>query len=135
MSGLFDDAAPRFLTALMSVTVKQHGVAAANIANIDTPGYRAKALEFRRAFEAALGDDATGMARTVAGHMGGAGLSVAASLDEVTGLPIRNDGNNVSIDREMLALASASGRYNAAVTLLRRDFALLRYAISGGRSG
>lgn len=135
MNRLFNDAAPRYLTALMSVTVKQHATAAANIANIDTPGYRARALDFRRAFEAALGGAVGAMARTDTGHLGGAGLSVEAVLEEVTGLPIRNDGNNVSIDREMLALAGASGRYSAAVTLLRRDFALLRYAISGGRSG
>ena len=135
MSVLFDDAAPRFLTALMSVTVKQHATAAANIANIDTPGYRAKALDFQRSFDAALGGEAGAMVQTRAGHLGDAGGSAAGILEEVTGLPIRNDGNNVSIDQEMLSLAGASGRYNAAVTLLRRDFALLRYAISGGRNG
>ena len=135
MSTLFDDAGPRFLTALLTASVKQHATAAANIANVDTPGYRTKAVEFRRAFEAALGEGAGDMSRTDRSHLGAAGLSVGSALEEVTGLPIRNDGNNVSIDREMLTLASASGRYNAAITLLRRDFALLRYAISGGRSG
>ncbi|MFQ5719037.1 MAG: flagellar basal body rod protein FlgB [Acidobacteriota bacterium] len=135
MSALFDDVGPRYLRALLDVTVKQHAAAAANIANVDTPGYRAQELDFRRALAAALQSDAGAVQRTDGAHLAGETSPVAAALHEVTGLPVRNDGNNVSIDREMLHLADASGRYAAAITLLQREFALLRYAIGGGRQG
>ena len=135
MSVLFEDAAPRYVRALMDVAIKQHATAAANIANIDTPGYRTRELEFRSAFESALARNAGGLARTELSHLEGGAPSSEAGLREVAGLPIRNDGNNVSIDREMLQLATAAGRYQAAITLLRREFAVLRYAISDGREG
>ena len=62
-------------------------------------------------------------------------IRYAAFEYEPTGLARRNDLNNVSVDREMLALAQSAGRYSTAIELLRRRFALLRYAIMDGRSG
>jgi flagellar basal body rod protein FlgB len=52
---------------------------------------------------------------------------------EATGLQTRRDGNNVQLDRELLALGKAAGDFNSAQTILAAKFRLVRYAINEGR--
>ncbi len=51
---------------------------------------------------------------------------------EVRGLPVRNDGNNVDLEREMLALAETRRRYQVATRLARLRVQELLAAINGG---
>ena len=74
---------------------------------------------------------ATAIARTVAG-MGAASPSTDGTK-EVQGLASRRDGNNVQLDRELLAMTRASGEFSAAQTALAAKFRLVRYAINEGR--
>ncbi|MBP7149146.1 MAG: flagellar biosynthesis protein FlgB [Acidobacteria bacterium] len=114
-------ALDRFLNQLehaLDTMSRRQSVVASNVANIDTPGYRTRDMDFDKALAAAMDGRADG---------------VAARARELRGLPVRNDGNNVNLDREMMALGEIRGRYEAATTLLRYRLRQLRSAISDGR--
>ena len=87
----------------MSIAAAKQVVAAGNLANVNTPGYRARAVDVHcgareRARWHAL---ATG---TTDAHLHGT-VSEAVGTAEVDGLPMRRDGNNVQIDRELLTMS------------------------------
>jgi flagellar basal-body rod protein FlgB len=116
----------------MSRAVQKQAVAASNLANLDTPGYRTKAAEFGSALDEAL--QPAGLTATNARHFGtAAGASGAADVREQDGLAARRDGNNVQMDRELLALGRAAGEFTTAQTALAAKFRLVRYAINEGR--
>lgn len=113
-------------------------VASSNLANVDTPGYRAQEIDFTKALDRQLGSPLA-LAKTTGGHLTGAGEP--ASDGDVSGIPTRDvegaverrDGNTVQIDRELLTMLSAAGDFSRAQTALAAKFRLLRYAISEGR--
>jgi flagellar basal-body rod protein FlgB len=82
---------------------------AANMANIDTPGYRAVGMDFEAEMREALTDVEQGSAAR------------PVRLKAVDGLISRPDGNNVSMDREGLNLAEAQLRFKTGVALLRQE--------------
>ncbi len=55
------------------------------------------------------------------------------AVHEASGLEPRRDGNNVQLDRELLAMADASAEFARAQTALSAKFRLVRYAINEGR--
>ena len=82
---------------------------AANMANIDTPGYRALGMDFESEMKQALsGIDQGTPAQPV-------------HLKQVDGLIARPDGNNVSMDRESMNLAEAQLRFRTGVALMRSE--------------
>lgn len=89
---------------------------ASNIANADTPGYKTRDIDFQAEFRSLI--------------QGGEPHAV-----EVSGLKVRNDGNNVSIDREARLLAENALRFNVASNLLRSQIRVVRSAIQEGRGG
>jgi flagellar basal-body rod protein FlgB len=94
---------------------RRQEVVASNIANADTPGYKTLDLEAPADFSAAL-------------------QQARDSVVEVPGLIARNDGNNVSIDREARLLSENTVRFNLATQLLRGKLKGLRSAIEEGRA-
>ncbi|MFQ5494025.1 MAG: flagellar basal body rod protein FlgB [Phycisphaerae bacterium] len=115
-------------------------VIAENVANIQTPGYRAKQLDvraFQRALRAALdakGGDA-GKSLVVK-----SGREVATDADgflRVTPseVPVENilfhDGTNLSLERQMAKLAETGMTHELATTLLAGNFDRIRTAIRG----
>jgi flagellar basal-body rod protein FlgB len=112
----------------MNYAVARESVAASNLANIDTPGFRARdALSFADALHGELGP-----VLTSARHQRAAGANPAGT-SEALDLPSRRDGNNVQLDRELLALNRAAGDFSAAQTALSAKFRLVRYAINEAR--
>jgi len=90
---------------------------AANMANIDTPGYRAVGMDFEAEMREALSCvDQGRTARPV-------------RLKAVDGLVARPDGNNVSMDREGLNLAEAQLKFKTGVALLRQQYQMVMDAI------
>lgn len=111
-------------------------IISANIANADTPGYQAKRIDFEDALSSALSlEDAPAM-RTHRNHIA-AGGEINHINPEIYNDPnniVREDGNTVDRDAEMIALTENQIRYNATMEALNRKIALLRYAITeGGR--
>lgn len=126
-----DSAIMSALGRYMTRAVQKQAVAAGNLANLDTPGYKAQEAQFADALDSAI---TTAPMATHAKHFGaGAALSDAAEVREVEGLAARRDGNNVQMDRELLAIGRASGEFSRAQTVLAAKFRLVRYAISEGR--
>lgn len=130
MNEISDDAIMRALGRQMNVAVAKQVVASGNLANLDTPGYRTRALDFDEVLAREVGK--TTLAGSVPGHIGGA-PSGAGSVREVEGLQSRRDGNNVQLDRELLEMTKASGDFTKAQTALAAKFRLIRYAINEGR--
>jgi flagellar basal-body rod protein FlgB len=130
MNEISDNAIMAALGRQMTQAVARQAVAAGNLANVDTPGYRAR--------EATFGDILNGevqkleMARTDTRQLRGAGAD-GPQAREVEGLESRRDGNNVQLDRELLTMTRASADFAAAQTALSAKFRLIRFAINEGR--
>lgn len=127
MPEISDAAILAALGRQLNNAVAKQTVAASNLANLDTPGYRTRDVSFDDALDSELGS----VRRTNASHL-------AAPPDngepvEVQGLASRRDGNNVQLDRELLALSRAGGEFSRAQTALTAKFRLVRYAINEGR--
>jgi flagellar basal-body rod protein FlgB len=96
---------------------------AQNMANVDTPGYRAVGMDFDSEMRAALRGAETGEG---AGPGGGA-QPVHVRFED--GLVARPDGNNVSMDRESLNLAEAQLQFKTGVAVLRQQYQMVMDAI------
>lgn len=129
------------LEKLAAFTEARHQVLAENIANIDTPHYRAKQLD-AKAFRAKLAEAVKN--RRDAGH--GSGLDLKGTRQfhvDKTGMlrvtptlrPTENalfhDGTNASLERQMASLAENTLMNRVTVELLSERFRSLRKAISG----
>ena len=97
-------------------------VVSENIANIDTPGYQTRDIDFASEFKRALNQDHTGVA------------SEFFTVRTLQGLEQRPDGNNVSIDRESLLMAENQLQFQTGVAVLHSEFSRLQMAISGGNN-
>lgn len=112
------------LSQAMDLTAQRQNLVSQNIANIDTPGYHTRDLDFGQELQRALQSDASaGADQPAAG---------APLVREVRGLIERPDGNNVSIDRESLLMAENQLQFQTEATLLHDEFNRLQQAISGG---
>jgi flagellar basal-body rod protein FlgB len=99
----------------MDLLAERQRLVASNLANIDTPGYKTKDIDFQFEFMS-LAD-------------GG-----KPQVIEVPDLPTHNDGNNVSLDRETRLLAEDSLRFNLAASLVMSHLKMKRMAIHEGNS-
>ena len=113
----------------MTIAAATQIVAAGNLANVDTPGFKAREVDFERTLEATL---ARTMTATHPRHLQPTDQIGPASR-EARDLPARRDGNTVQMDRELLAISRAGGEFARAQTALAAKFRLVRYAISESR--
>ncbi|MAA76317.1 MAG: flagellar basal body rod protein FlgB [Salinisphaeraceae bacterium] len=107
----------------------------ANIANADTPGFKAQDVDFRRVLDSYAPNDVQ-MQATSAGHIGGnasAGGLPDSALFERESLQPSADGNTVDVDREQAAFADAALRYRASLSFADGRLRSLLTAITGGR--
>jgi flagellar basal-body rod protein FlgB len=96
---------------MLDFTALRHKVIANNIANANTPGFRRSDVEFADELDRVLRDK---------GIAGLRGLRLEVTQPNTT--PERNDGNNVSIDKEMGAQAENAILYQVYAQLLMRKF-------------
>lgn len=122
---------------VLDMRLERQNVVAGNLANIKTPGYKARRLEFEEDLQAALGLDARGrMTRTDAGHMPAAFNPDTFSADFIKDLRPRvvQGEDAVDLDKEMAQMSKNTLLYNTLVTTLKRNFEGLKTIISeGGR--
>ena len=104
------------LERYMDVLSFRQKLVASNLANADTPGYKTRDVDFQFEFMTAI--------------KGG-----QPQVIEPEGLETKNDGNNVSIDREARLLAENAIRFNLASVLARGEIKTLKSAIQEGRNG
>ncbi|WP_246120741.1 flagellar basal body rod protein FlgB [Chitinolyticbacter meiyuanensis] len=116
----------------LSLRARRQEVIASNIANADTPQYKARDFDFRTAYEAAVsGKPADALKATDARH-----LQPKTQVDPLSPeLLYRNpyqasiDGNTVEMDTEMREFADNAIRYQAAITFMQRRIEGLRGAM------
>ena len=106
------------LTHFLDAAAYRSGIIAGNIANIDTPGYHARDLDFRSQLMTLTSTDAQAAPPLVAA--------------EVPGLTERPDGNNVNIDREGMALGQVQLQFQTGVALMKSELHRFSEAIHEG---
>lgn len=123
--------------ALDGLSMRQKATAH-NIANVDTPDYKAYHVSFEDQLQQALhGDEATTFSLNItdSGHINPSGAtskSAAITVDHENN-QLRNDGNNVDIDLEMTNLAETAIRYQTLTQLTGMKLSLLKSIIREGR--
>lgn len=122
------------LNAVMNFRLMNQNVIATNIANADTPNYKAQKMEFEDALRNALdvsgrlqmeGSDPDHFIKADPGHID------PAIYDNPNGV-VNQDGNSVDRAAEQVAMAENQIQYDAAAEMIRRKIALLKYSIGEG---
>ncbi len=103
------------LSQYMSLLSLRQQLVTSNIANADTPAYKTKDVDFENEFENVVN-------------------GLQPLVGEVQGLTLKNDGNNVDLDREARKLAENALRFSIAGNLLRSQLKQIKMAIDGGSS-
>jgi flagellar basal-body rod protein FlgB len=107
------------LERFLDVTAMRQTLVSTNLANVDTPGYHTRDVDFRGELHRAMNGEDTSV--------------TSPFVLPVRGLLARPDGNNVSVDRESLLLAEVQLQFKAATAVLRAQFAQLQTAIKEGQ--
>jgi flagellar basal-body rod protein FlgB len=138
------DATLKTLEQSLDVRLVEQNVLAANVANVDTPGYKPKELDFSAAMAAARASGgAEAMATTAPNHMGANGASVGpggnatgiatALISDGKGTTSPSfDGNAVDLDRTMAGMAENGLQYGASARAAAKKLAILRYVVADG---
>lgn len=103
------------LGSFLTYLTRRQEVIASNIANADTPGYKTRDVAAPAAFGEMM-------------------AQLSPIPQEASGLAARNDGNNVSMDREARLLAENTLRFNLVTQMVRGEIRGVRSAIEEGRS-
>ncbi|MCZ2150494.1 MAG: flagellar basal body protein [Bryobacterales bacterium] len=104
------------LQSYMDLLSARQKLVASNLANLDTPGYKTRDVDFHFEFLSQIGS------------------SEKPAVIEPD-LPAKNDGNNVSLDREARLLAENGMRFQMASLLTRGQLKMVREAIQEGKGG
>jgi flagellar basal-body rod protein FlgB len=105
------------LGRFLDLASSQAKLTAANMANIDTPGYKSVGMDFESEMMGAIDNIDQGQP------------AQRVKLKAVDGLVSRPDGNNVSMDRESLTLAETQLEFKTGVALMREQNQMVLDAI------
>ena len=111
----------------LDLATSQIKLTAANMANVDTPGYRTVGMDFEAEMRGAFED--VDLEDTAPAGMSHGKASRAVRVRDVDGLISRPDGNNVSMDREGLNLAEAQLKFMVGVAALKEQNQMVLDAI------
>lgn len=122
------------LNKALDLRFRRHSVLASNIANADTPNYRAREVDFAGELKKALNQDTDTLEKTNPMHMD-LSSSEGAHIVYDNSMEMGADGNNVDLDVSMNRFAENSRAYSGAVNLLTLKFRLLRAVVRGTAGG
>lgn len=114
---MLDDVTVQALHASLSGLSTRQRAIADNMANINTPGFLARRVQFENSLRTATAD----------GDPESAQPQVLTSLE-----PTNTNGNNVNLDEEMVSLTDTGLRYQLDIEALTTKFKILRSSIDGG---
>lgn len=121
------------LHRVLDLRQEQHALTATNLANADTPGFKARVLDFETALADAVGSEhGLTVRKTDARHLGVGGAD-DPEIIELEAPDYAEDGNSVLPERETSRMVANGIVYNGVATGLSRHLAMLRYAASDGR--
>ena len=117
----------------LQVRAQRAELIASNIANADTPGYKAKGMDFKAALAQAASKQQTGMTRTNEKH-----FDVRMELNNGVGFRVPDqadtgDGNSVDVQVERNLYLENSMEYQASLQFLTSKIKGLKQAITGGQ--
>ena len=130
---LFSDQAPTILRKNLDFQGQRNLLISSNISNINTPGYKAKALNFiENLNNAIISKDDLSIQTTHVKHLGPSKEALENLKPDIFDEDdaARSDGNNVSLDKEMAKLAESQILYNATVQLMAKRGSTIRSAIT-----
>lgn len=133
---LFSEKTPKFLKKNLDFYLQRNNLIASNIANVDTPDYKAVDIKFNDILKRAIGiGNQLKMKGTKDNHFS----TNIKQLDKIKPRvveendPARPDGNNVKIEKEMFKLVETQLMYNSIIQAMIKRGGILRYAIEEGR--
>jgi flagellar basal-body rod protein FlgB len=131
-SNIFDKSGVGLYQRVLKVASSAQKITAANIANVSTPGYSAKDINFQDEMKRSLaGQSASGMAVTDARHIKGGTPEQIVRINDIDSDDKASGINNVDIEKEMTDLSENQMIYEFGAKKLARTFAMLRMAIRG----
>lgn len=129
-----DDALQAATLALRGLTARQE-VIAGNIANVDTPGYSAKQVDFETTLMRTINQSSTkvAMSKTSGMHLEPTSWSSDfLATSNRSGGTYREDGNNVDIDTELIDMSETNLKYQAISQGISSKLLLLKSIAQGG---
>lgn len=144
LSSLFDASSLPVLEQVVNFTEARHGVLAGNIANLDTPGYRARDLspaEFQSRLREAIDERRQPrLSRAPYPYPTPPGVTESspsdrsderlATISQTAKGMLRHDDNNTSLEEQVSEIAKNQAQHNLALSLMTAQFRLLRAAIT-----
>ena len=119
------DKSATLLEKMLDVSSIKHKVIANNIANVNTPGYKKMEVSFSDQLEKAVNENAMNKFDTLQ-------PKIVISKED-TSETVRNDGNNVDMDKEVSSLVKNTLSYNIYTQLLSKKFEGIKSAIENSR--
>ena len=106
------------LEKALDIRAFYHRILASNIANVETPGYKEKDIDFRKELDSLMG--------------GPANIEVKVK-DTIDGGMASIDGNTVSMEDQIVKMTENTLMFNSLVQMINKKFTMIRYAINEGR--
>ena len=128
MSHPIFDSTSDALAASLRMRDIRHKVTSSNIANAETPGYKAKVVDFENALQRAL--DLSASKEHIVG--GNDIQRLQADVYDNPEINLANDNNTVDLEREMANLQENTILYKAALQMINKKLGTLKYAASDG---
>ena len=119
------DKSATLLEKMLDVSSVKHKVIANNIANVNTPGYKKMEVSFADQLEKALNESSMNKFDTLQ-------PKIVISKED-TSETVRNDGNNVDMDKEVSSLVKNTLTYSIYTQLLAKKYEGIKSAIEGSR--
>ena len=119
------DKSATLLEKMLDVSSVKHKVIANNIANVNTPGYKKMEVSFADQLEKVLNKDSMNKFDTLQ-------PKIVISKED-SSETVRNDGNNVDMDKEVSSLVKNTLSYNIYTQLLAKKFEGIKSAIESSR--
>ena len=121
------------LDKALNYSATKQKVISQNIANVDTPNYKAKDVRFKEAFNEALGDSLVTNRTNDRHFMFKKTNQTSSSIISKNPVTYNESGNSVDIDQEMANLATNQIYYNALTDRISGKFSSLQNVIRGGK--
>ena len=123
------------LHRVLDLRTEQHALTSSNLANAETPGYRARVIDFTSALADAMGEGSAASRRLAdLGLTPPGGTADRPEILEIEPPPFSEDDNSVYAERETSRMVANQVVYSGVTAGLSRHLAMLRFAASDGRA-
>lgn len=134
MKDLLFDRLHTGLNSVLDLRQKQHSLTTSNIANVDTPFFKARSIRFDELLKDAVGTNEESLKKTDHRHFAGLNGTVEEpEIFEQEAAPWVIDGNSVSLEREMVRLKSNAMMFRTVTKGIGKRLSMIRFAASNGK--